>query len=685
MGRHVSREPATGRAGVTRLALALALGAAGALAALALAVAWGLWAYRLPDPRADIEATVHLYASGRPLATVQGDGRRAQVWVPLDRIPRVVVDAVLVAEDRRFFEHPGVDLIGIARAAVANLWERDAVQGGSTLTQQLARTLFLASERSWSRKVREARIALQLEMQYDKPRILEAYLNSVYLGHDHQTAVHGVAAAAQRFLGRDLAALRPDEAALLAVAIRAPNRLLVPGDRARRLRDLLLRDMVAQGALSAAAGRAAMARPLPARAASRGGRHGYFVDVAREEIERRVALPPGGEVRIGTALDLGLQAAAESAVRAGLERLERQRRLAPGALQAAVVAIEPATGRVRALVGGRRYADSQFNRAVRAQRQPGSLFKPFVYLAAFERLPEDAALTPASVIQDEPVSIRAAEGPWSPRNMDGRYRGPVTVRRALEESLNVPAARVAQSVGVRSVARVASGLGVESRLAAVPSLALGSSEVTLLEITSAFAAIANGGVRVAPTALDPEAGPAPVPAIAPPPSRVRAVSPAAAFLITHLLRGVMQTGTGSASARYGLSGITAGKTGTTDDLRDAWFVGYTPDLAVGVWVGMDDGRPIGLTGSEGALPIWAAVMQAAVRRAPPRPFTAPPGVVMADVERETGRRVSAWCAHGPAVTEAFLAGTEPRADCAMPPAVAAGAGTVLDWFRGLFR
>jgi membrane carboxypeptidase/penicillin-binding protein len=240
-------------------------------------------------------------------------------------------------------------------------------------------------------------------------------------------------------------------------------------------------------------------------------------------------------------------------------------------------------------------------------------------------------------------------------------------------------------VGIRSVARVARELGVHSRLNTVPSLALGTSEVTLMEITAAFAAIANGGVAVAPTTLEPDSA---APALIPTrrlPDPVRAVSPESAFLVTYLLRGVMQQGTGAASARWGLSGVTAGKTGTTDDLRDAWFVGYTPDLAVGVWVGMDDGHAVGLTGSQAALPIWASVMQAAVRRVPPRPFTVPQGIVLAPVEARTGRGVSAMCGGGPAITEAFRAGTEPKATCDVPVAVEAATGRIVDWVRGLFR
>jgi len=670
-----------------RRALALVLAVVIALGAAAGGWAW--WHYRLPDLASAQTLNVRLFAGSEELVAVDGESRRAQIWVPLAEMPKPIVQAVLAAEDRRFYSHPGVDVLAVLRASFVNLRHGDKVQGGSTITQQLARTLFLPNTRNWGRKAREAAIALLLEARYSKAQILETYLNSVYMGHDSDVAVHGVAAASRHFLGTDLARVRVDEAALLAGLIRAPNRILARGStQAKGIRDGVIEAMREQGEISEADAAAARKQPVALRSMTARAFGRYFAPLAREEVDRRMDLPARGEARIATTLDPALQRAAEAAVRDGLARIERGPH-APraGTLQAALVAIEPGTGKIRALVGGRRYGDSQFNRAVRALRQPGSLFKPFVYLAAFEaeRAGRTGGLTPASVLSDEPVVIAARNGEWSPKNLDGRFQGQVTVRQALVESLNVPTVRVAQDVGVRAVARVARDLGVHSRLSIVPSLALGTSEVNLMEITAAFAAIANGGVAVTPTALEPDA---PAPALMPvrrQPDPVRAVSPESAFLVTYLLRGVMQQGTGVASARWGLSGVTAGKTGTTDDMRDAWFIGYTPDLAVGVWVGVDDGHPVGLTGSQAALPIWASVMQAAVRRVPPRPFTVPQGVVLASVEARTGRGVSALCGGGPVITEAFRAGTEPRATCDVPVAVEAATGKLVDWFRGLFR
>jgi penicillin-binding protein 1B len=433
--------------------------------------------------------------------------------------------------------------------------------------------------------------------------------------------------------------------------------------------------------------RDAVTRPVRLRVVTSALRAPYFVDLARGEIARRVALPRDGEVRIQTSLDPYLQRAAEQAIRDGIQRIERrQARLGRSKLQGALVAIEPASGQIRALVGGWRYLDSPFNRATRATRQPGSLFKPIVYLAAFEadRIGGSPGLTPASLIPDQPLAIRLGDKSWSPRNFDRAFRGEVTVRRALEESLNVPVVRVAQEVGLGRVVQVARALGIESPLSEVPSLALGTSEVTLLEITSAFATLCNQGVRAIPTALISDPGQPGGAVLQPVPAPKQVVSAESAFLVTHILRGVVREGTGRASARWGLSDVTAGKSGTTDGLRDAWFVGYTPDLVVGVWVGMDDGSPVGLTGAQAALPVWASVMQAAVQRKEPRPFEVPPGVVFASISRTTGRLASFWCGDGVVIDEAFRAGTEPRDSCVEAPPGGPARG-FIDWIRSLFR
>jgi 1A family penicillin-binding protein len=652
-----------------RTVLGLALLAAPIVGAIVLA--WGWWALSLP--RSGVPPIVYMDIDGREITSLESESGRVQVWVPLERMPPAVAAAVIAAEDRRFMGHHGVDLLAVAQAALTNAREASVVRGASTITQQLARGLFLTRDRTWWRKAREIAIALVLELRYSKAQILEAYLNTVYLGQERGAAVQGVGAGARHLFGKNLESLRLDEIGLLAAAIRAPNRIFVESPALlRSRRDRVLEAMVKDGAASEADAQAAMTRPTrPARRAVAVAP--WFMELVRAEVAHRGGEALGG-VTLVTSLDRRLQEAAETAVRDRLAQAERSRRQPPNSLQAAVVAIEPASGQIRALVGGRRFAQSEFNRATRARRQPGSLFKPLVYLAAFEARARE--ITPSTLIDDEPVVIPARGGDWSPHNIDGQFHGPVTIRRALEQSLNVPAARIAQGVGLGYVTRVAHAAGITSSLAAVPSLALGTSEVTLLEMTTAFATIANGGVRVWPTTL----GSAGAVALKPLPEPARVVSPESAFIVTHLMRGVMRRGTGGSSAHWGLQEVTAGKTGTTDGLRDAWFIGYTPDLVVGVWVGADDARTIGLTGADIALPIWADVMVKAIRRASPSPFTPPPGIVMTPVDSATGRRA---CGDEEAISEAFRQGSEPAACEALvdTPVFRDVAG----WFRALFR
>jgi penicillin-binding protein 1B len=635
-----------------------------------IVLAWGWWALSLP--RGAAPPIVYLDIDGREITTLASESGRVQVWVPLEHIPPAVVAAVIAAEDRRFMRHHGVDLLAVARAALTNAREASVVRGASTITQQLARGLFLSRERSWWRKAREIAIALVLELRYSKAQILEAYLNTVYLGQERGAAVQGVGAGARHLFGKSLEALRLDEIALLAASIRAPNRIFVESQTLlRSRRDRVLETMVKDGATSESEARAAMTRPTrPAQKAVAAAP--WFMDLVRAEVAHRGGEALGG-VHLVTSLDRNLQDAAETAVRERLAQAERSRRQPANSLQAAVVAIEPVSGQIRALVGGRRFAQSEFNRATKARRQPGSLFKPLVYLAAFEARARE--LTPSTLVDDEPVVIPARGGGWTPHNIDGQFHGPVTIRRALEDSLNVPAALVAQGIGLSYVTRVAHAAGITSALAPVPSLALGTSEVTLLEMTTAFATIANGGMRVWPTTLS-SAGAV---ALKPLPESARVVSPESAFIVTHLMRGVMRRGTGGSSSRWGLQEVTAGKTGTTDGLRDAWFVGYTPNLVVGVWVGADDAHSIGLAGADVALPIWADVMVKAIRRSPPAPFTPPPGIVMTPVDA-TGRRV---CGDEEAISEAFRQGSEPAAceSIADAPVLRDVAG----WIRGLFR
>jgi penicillin-binding protein 1B len=582
----------------------------------------------------------------------------------LGEMSRFIPAAVLAAEDHRFFEHEGLDLLAIGRALVVNTSRGEITQGASTLTQQLVKNLVLGPERTWRRKVLEAALALSVERRHPKERILEAYLNTVYLGQHGRAAVLGVGGAAQSYWGKDARRLSLGESALLAGMIRAPNRYspVEHPERARRRRDVVLQRMHELGMIDGASLAAAVAERAHVRVrTSLPSQAPYFLDYVRAATGTDL---PAGSPRIYSTLDAGLQRAAETAAARGLDRLEsrhRHLRRSPsgGRLQVALVALEPSTGAVRAMVGGRDYEHSAFNRVTHARRQPGSAFKPFVFLAALRRGPagEVPLVTPASVVEDLPVELETPQGLWAPRNFEDRYEGLITVREALERSSNVATVRLAQAVGPGNVVRTARDVGVTSPMRPVPAVALGSFEVTPLELAAAYATLANGGTPVRPHALRGVEGRK---VTSPSPGAPRLL-PEETYLLTHLLRGVVDRGTGAAARALGLGGALAGKTGTTNDARDAWFAGYSPRLVTVVWVGFDDGTPLELSGAQGALPIWVDFMRAAASLEEPGEFTVPPTILFRHV-----------C--GGTVLEAFLPSTEPDQACgfvaptAMPPA-----------------
>jgi penicillin-binding protein 1B len=582
--------------------------------------------------------------------------------------------AVLAAEDHRFFEHGGVDGKAVVRAVWVNLRRGEVAQGGSTLTQQLVKNLVLTPKRTWTRKVREAALAAMLEWRYGKTDILEAYLNAIYLGQHGNAGVFGVGAAARAYFGKEVEQVTLAEAALLAGMIRAPNSYspVQSLDRARERRDTILARMVEVGLLDEAARARAAREKIRVRSGAGSRRLApYFLDHVRAQIEPPLADDgwQGGGLRIYTTLDPVLQRAAEAAVSRGLDRLEgryRHLRRADAAqrLQAALIALDPATGEVRALVGGRDHAQSQFNRAIHARRQPGSAFKPFVYLAALRFGPGGGPppLTPVSIVSDEPFSMRVGRDTWSPRNYEDRFEGPVTVRRALEQSLNAATVRVAESVGLDAVIGTARQVGFTSLMQPVPALVLGSFEVSPLELAAAYAALANGGERLSPVAVRAVVGRDGAVVDQAAPTRAAAVRPEEASLLTYLLRGVVDRGTGAVARTLGVEGVVAGKTGTTNDGRDAWFVGYTPRLVVLVWVGFDERDVLRLSGGQAALPIWADFMRAAMTVVPSGSFTVPTTLLFRDVDPTSGKLASRFC---PLVfREAFLSGTEPTEACA---------------------
>lgn len=604
------------------------------------------------------------------ISGVRGASRQVRTWVALPEVPPLLVDTVLAVEDRRFYSHVGIDPIAIARAVVANMVRGEVVQGGSTITQQLAKNLFYSPKRTFGRKFHEAMAALVLEVKYRKDEILESYLNEIYLGQAGSVGVFGVAAAAQRYCGKRLQDLTLEETALIAGLIKGPNTYSPLRDRelATRRRDVVLRVLQEVGRIDEHARAAAIAKPVNVfRLTETVADAPYFVDYLLSHLEETVGMELPAGAAVYSTLDPIRQRAADEAVSRGIADLERSYPALTRVgepLQAALLALDARTGEVLAMVGGREYRHSQFNRAVQAKRQPGSLFKPFVYAAALEAREADGTtpgpLTLASPLLDEPVTFDADRQPWSPQNYDRQFRGVVTVRRAMEESLNVPAVRVAQRVGPKKIAQVAARLGIRSPLDDNLTLALGASSVSLLEITGGYGGFAHEGIAVTPTVLRQAVSEQGEPLWHAVSERRRAVSPQTAYLVTSLLEGVIARGTAKRARSLGVLSPAAGKTGTTDGTRDAWFIGYTPDVVVGVWVGFDGGQELKLTGAQAALPIWSEYVRQTVPLSSPA-FRMPSGVVTVTLDPRSGQLATDRCPD--TFTEIFIDGTQPTVPC----------------------
>ncbi len=541
-----------------------------------------------------------LAADGSLLANRGETGGRT---VTIKELPPYLPKAFVAIEDRRFFGHFGVDPIGIARAALRNVTSRGVSQGGSTLTQQLAKNLFLTQERTASRKIQEAILALWLEHRYSKTEILELYLNRVYFG----SGAYGVEAAAQRYYGKPARDVTVAEAATLAGLVQAPSRL-APNrnpDAARVRAASVLAAMADEGYITPAQQKAALADGAKTVRRAGAGSANYAADLVMDVLDDFVGTVET-DITVRTTIDPLLQAAAEKSL---VDELA-QKGAKFGVEQGAFVAMRP-DGALRALVGGRNYAESQFNRATVAKRQPGSAFKPFVYLAAVE-----SGLTPDTVREDGPISVKG----WNPENYSRDYRGPVTLRDALALSLNTVAVRLGLEVGPRKVVSVARRLGIASPLQPNASIALGTSEVTPVELVGAFAAFANGGTAIVPYLIADVKGPGGKTIYARPASPLgRVIDAGAVGMMNAMMRETLLTGTGRKGEIPGWE--AAGKTGTTQEFRDAWFVGYTGSLVAGVWLGNDDGTPTKKV-SGGNLPVevWSRFMKTALAGTEPVPL-----------------------------------------------------------------
>jgi len=610
-----------------------------------------------------------------PLSLLGSSATRMSLPKAFAVFPANLKNALLAIEDERFYSHFGIDPFGIARAIAVNLKAGRMAQGGSTLTQQLAKNLLLTNERTLSRKVLEAISAVLIETAFSKDQIFEVYLNEVFLGQEGNVAIHGFGEAARSFFEKEVQDLSLEECATLAGIVKAPTKYSPRRrpEESKARRALVLQKMRELGFITeteearAKAADLAVAPPFHTRRTAP-----YFVDYVRKIVDESVTIPVDAKdsLKIYTSIDREYQRCAEEAVSKGISDLEakfsrlKKRKNSP--LQAALVSVVPTSGDVLSWVGGRDYQKNQFDRVSLAKRQPGSAFKPFVFLTALDgSLNSYRVARTTSILEDQPVTIEnPGSEPWTPSNYDNDFRGEVTLRDALTLSLNIPTVNLAQKVGIDSVKKTAELFGFGENLPAVPSIALGAGEVTPLELARAYAAIANGGsfVRFHPV-FDVTVNSRPLLKLSSERGEEKVASEAAVYVLTTILQDVVDRGTARAIRNLGYKGTSAGKTGTTNDARDAWFSGFTPHLLTVVWVGFDDNSELGLTGGQAAVPIWTRYMQCVSPMEPELDFIPPPGVVNLTIDKPTGLLASENCPTEDRITEWFVEGTEPVTAC----------------------
>ena len=601
--------------------------------------------------------------------------RQKRRIVRFAELPPVLVQAVTSAEDKRFFQHSGFDPFRIAKAIYVDLKELRKAEGASTLSQQLARSIWLTLDKSWDRKIAELMITLQLEQRLSKEEIFEYYCNEIYLGHRGSFAIRGFGEAAQVYFGKDFRELTLPEAAALAGLVQKPMRIQ-PFRYPQRMidrRNIVLTMMRQNGYISDREYATAVEAPLTlARGSSQSLDAPYFVDLVNDDLGDRFQDVDfqAHSYRVYTTLDLELQRAAGEAVRIGMQQvdklLEKRRKRNPDMpeAQAALVALDPRTGEVKALVGGRHYGVSQLNRAI-AKRQPGSIFKPFVYAAAMDSALQGGGqiFTPASTVMDEPTTFWFDGRPYEPGNFKNEFFGQVTLRRALAKSMNIATVKVAEAVGYDHIADLARRAGMNYDIHATPSIALGSYVVTPLEIAGAYTIFPNRGAMLQPSLVSMVRSQNGKVIYTHKPKSKQVLDPRVAYLLVNMMEEVMRSGTAAGVRSRGFTLPAAGKTGTS---RDGWFAGFTSDLLCIAWVGFDDNRELPLEGAHSALPIWTEFMKRATayrayRNA--KPFVAPDGIVSIQVDAQTGAPATPAC---PQVrTEVFIAGTQPVRACAL--------------------
>jgi penicillin-binding protein 1A len=635
--------------------------------------------------------TSKLYAvDGRFVAEI---GLERRTLVQLKDIPKVVRDAFVITEDKRFYSHRGIDWFRIPGSALANVRAGSFEEGFSTITMQLARNIFpehLSREKTLIRKLKESKVARAIERKYSKERILELYLNQINLG----SGAYGVETASQRYFGKSVRHLNLAEAATLAALPKAPSRYnprRYP-DRAIQRRNTIVELMRRQDAVTSA--EASLAKAYPMRLARRiesGEIAPYFVEWVRQQLDEKFGPRVYTQgLKVFTTLDLDLQSAAERAIENQLRTIESgklgafrhttyEQFMARGGasnengssespyIQGSFVAIDPRTGAVRALVGGRDYDDSKFNRATQAMRQPGSTFKPIVYAAAIQ-----AGRSPATLVDDGPISVPQVDGSmWTPQNFDSKFEGPMPMRRGLYQSRNLVAIRIGMELGEQTVIDEARRFGITAPIPPYPSIHIGSADVHPLEMVASYSTFANLGVRTAANAIvrveSQEGQVLWQPAV----SRTSVLSPAEAWLMVNMMKDVVLRGTANASVWNGGFRVpSGGKTGTTNDGADVWYIGFTADLVAGVWMGFDRPKKI-MSNAQGgrlAAPAYTAFMNEVYRRKPTPPdWPMPDYIVAREVDAMTGLLVSSACLGGAVYTEYFLIGTEPHTTCDANP------------------
>ncbi|MDO9229499.1 MAG: PBP1A family penicillin-binding protein [Syntrophales bacterium] len=577
--------------------------------------------------------------------------------IKYEEIPKIVIQAFIAAEDARFFQHGGFDMQSMSRAFFKNIEAGRIVQGGSTITQQVAKALYLSPEKSYMRKIKEALLAYKIDRYLTKEEIITLYLNHIYLGH----GTYGVEAAAQGYFGKSTRNLTVPEAAMLAGLPKAPSSYspYLHPERAYQRQAYVLNRMLEDGYLTQRERNRALSTVIKLRSIKPKDKvAAYFIENIRRYIQEKygsdVLYKEGLEVY--TTLNIQMQKAARDAVEQGLKEMEERENYEKGQVQGALFAMDSKTGAILAMVGGRNFQRSEFNRATQSRRQPGSAFKPLIYTAAF-----DKGLTPATVIVDAPIVYpdpQQPDGVWKPRNFDEKFLGPTTLHNALIHSRNIITIKVLEEIGVDYAASYATNMGISSPLARNLSMALGTSGVTLQELVRAYGVLANEGKRVQPFFIKKIVDRTGHVFEETQPKAEQAIDPRIAFMSSYVMQDVVESGTGQRVKKLGRP--VAGKTGTTDDMRDAWFMGFTPSLVAGVWVGFDQERPMGRqeVGGRAAAPIWLYFAEKALEGTPIEAFPVPEGIVFVKVDPKTG--APAKPSQRGAIFECFLEGTTPE-------------------------